>query len=138
MAMVPKPWGPMRIIALPLTQLNASRGSAAAGKMLTFYNYKIIPAVRPKKPSGAPRTFLTRWLPDEGVTTWASNKWATFGTAEKGTMKLRAFQVGERLMDRLDFEESNLKTIDVSTAPSIRKPPTTASGRTVEWTDYES
>ncbi|KAJ7639398.1 mitochondrial K+-H+ exchange-related-domain-containing protein [Roridomyces roridus] len=97
----------MRIIALPL-RINASRS------VPTFYSFRIT-APPPRPPP--PRTILTRWMPEEGFSKWAEKTWAAFGTAEKGTLKQRAFTLGERLMDRLDFEESNLKTLDLSMAP---------------------
>jgi hypothetical protein len=85
-------------------------------------------------------------MPEEGLGKWASHKanqtWTGFGMEPDGTLKVqllrcgilqshaswqkRAFQLGERLMDRLDFEESNLKTIDLSIAPPLLK------GKTVE------
>ncbi|KAJ7771074.1 mitochondrial K+-H+ exchange-related-domain-containing protein [Mycena maculata] len=112
----------MRIIALPL-RLNAS-------KQPTFYSYRVT-APPPIRKAAPPRTKFTRWMPEEGLAKWASHKatrtWANFGTAEKGSLKLRAFQLGERLMDRLDFEESNLKTIDLSLAPPLK-----IDGKTVQ------
>ncbi|KAJ7462123.1 mitochondrial K+-H+ exchange-related-domain-containing protein [Mycena latifolia] len=114
MAMIPRP-GAMRIIALPLTR-RAVNAAASSSKLPTFYSYKI--TAPPIQKAAPPRTFLTRWLPEEGLGKWASHKWANFGLAEKGTFKFRAFQLGEQLMDRLDFEESNLKTIDLSIAPA--------------------
>ncbi|KAJ6521112.1 mitochondrial K+-H+ exchange-related-domain-containing protein [Mycena capillaripes] len=75
---------------------------------------------------------LTRWMPEEGLGKWASHKanqtWTGFGMAPDGTMKKRAFQLGERLMDRLDFEESDLKTIDLSIAPPLEPKDQTVEG----------
>ncbi|KAK7062207.1 mitochondrial K+-H+ exchange-related-domain-containing protein [Favolaschia claudopus] len=108
----------MRIIALPLARkpLNSSK------LLPVFYNFKITAPPPLKKPLRTPGLF-TRWLPDEGLGKWASHKatttWAGFGTAAEGTIKKRAFVLGERLMDQLDFEESYLKTIDLSIAPAL-------------------
>ncbi|KAJ6560344.1 mitochondrial K+-H+ exchange-related-domain-containing protein [Mycena capillaripes] len=125
MAMVPR-LGSMRIIALPL-----ARPGTNASKLPIFYRYKII-APPPIKKTVSPRGMLTRWMPEEGLGKWASHKanqtWTGFGMAPDGTMKKRAFQLGERLMDRLDFEESDLKTIDLSIAPPLEPKDQTVEG----------
>ncbi|KAF8214104.1 mitochondrial K+-H+ exchange-related-domain-containing protein, partial [Mycena galopus ATCC 62051] len=109
----------MRIIALPLVR----PGTNPTSKLPIFYRYKIIappPIKKPLRPTG----FFTRWMPEEGLGKWASHKanatWTGFGMAPEGTIKKRAFTLGERLMDQLDFEESNLKTIDLSIAPPLK------------------
>ncbi|KAJ7129184.1 mitochondrial K+-H+ exchange-related-domain-containing protein [Mycena epipterygia] len=121
MAMVPR--SAMRIIALPLMRPSVNANASSFGKLPTFYSYKII-APPPIRKASAPRTFFTRWMPEEGLGRWASHKasrtWANFGMAGEGTLKLRAFQMGERFMDRLDFEESNLKILDLSIAPPLK------------------
>ncbi|KAJ7167689.1 mitochondrial K+-H+ exchange-related-domain-containing protein [Mycena filopes] len=115
----------MRIIALPL-----SIRPPNASKLPIFYTYKIIAPPPIRRSPTAPRGVFTRWMPDEGLGRWASHKatetWSNFGMAPAGTLKRRAFQLGERLMDQLDFEESNLKALDVSLAP-----PLTLDGRSV-------
>ncbi|KAF7352342.1 hypothetical protein MVEN_01197900 [Mycena venus] len=119
MAMVPR-LGSLRIIALPLVRPGAN---ANALKLPIFYSYKIIAPPTIKK-TVSPPGFFTRWMPEEGLGKWASHKanttWTGFGMAPDGTLKKRAFVLGERLMDRLDFEESNLKTIDLSIAPPLK------------------
>ncbi|KAJ7118567.1 mitochondrial K+-H+ exchange-related-domain-containing protein [Mycena crocata] len=123
MAMVPRSLGSMRILALPLARPTNASNNSSFRQLPIFYSYKITPPPLLHK-TAPPRTILTRWLPDEGLGKWVSHKanrtWADFGLAEKGSLKLRAFQLGERLMDRLDFEESNLKTIDLSIAPPLK------------------
>ncbi|KAJ6615651.1 mitochondrial K+-H+ exchange-related-domain-containing protein [Mycena sp. CBHHK59/15] len=130
-------WGTMRIVALPLTRTPHPN----ARKLLNFYSYRIIASPKPTESSAPPRSFFTRWMPNEGLARWASHKasrtWAEFGMAEKGTMKLRAFQLGERLMDRLDFEESNLKTIDLSIAPPSKKSQVSGSNAEEEWANTQ-
>ncbi|KAJ6486474.1 mitochondrial K+-H+ exchange-related-domain-containing protein [Mycena vitilis] len=100
----------MRIIALPLVR----RGGANA-KLPIFYSWKIISL--PQKKNGPPPGFFSRWGG------WASLKanetWTGFGAAPDGTFKKRAFQLGERLMDRVEFEESNLKALYVPNAPPL-------------------
>ncbi|KAG2009549.1 hypothetical protein CC2G_012468 [Coprinopsis cinerea AmutBmut pab1-1] len=65
------------------------------------------------------------WIPRGGVSSWlqakAAELWAGFGRAEGG-WKLKTFQMGERIMDRLDFEELALKSIDPSMGPTVSHP----------------
>ncbi|KAF9523426.1 mitochondrial K+-H+ exchange-related-domain-containing protein [Crepidotus variabilis] len=60
--------------------------------------------------------------PEEGIVQFASVKasqtWAGFGRAEGG-WKLKTYQMGEKLRDRLDFEELALGSIDPALGPSI-------------------
>ncbi|KAJ7887578.1 mitochondrial K+-H+ exchange-related-domain-containing protein, partial [Mycena olivaceomarginata] len=91
-------------------------------KIPVFYSYRIV-APPPIKKSVRSDGFFTRRLPEEGLGKWAAHKatttWTNFGMAPEGTIKKRAFVLGERLMDQLDFEESNLKSIDLSIAPPL-------------------
>jgi len=96
-------------------------------EILTYYNFQTFPLAVPPKRSPAEtksRSVLTRWLPEEGVVKWASNKanstWTGFGQASEGSWKLRAFRIGERLIDRIDFEEFSLKALNVYHGPSIQ------------------
>lgn len=59
------------------------------------------------------------------LTTKAADTWAGFGKAPKGSWKLRLYEYGERLVDRMDFEELALKGVDPSLAPPLRNPGTT-------------
>ncbi|KAF7332556.1 hypothetical protein MKEN_00138300 [Mycena kentingensis (nom. inval.)] len=111
---------PIRIFALPLTR------SAAASKLPrpTFYAFRITPPPsKPKLVAPNPGIFA-RWLPEEGLGKWASHKanetWIGWGQAPTGSMKQRAFQTGERLMNQLEFEETNLKSLDLSIAPPLK------------------
>ncbi|KAJ7068799.1 mitochondrial K+-H+ exchange-related-domain-containing protein [Mycena amicta] len=120
----------MRIVVLPLTRVNASASTKLPRP--TFYRFKITPPPpKPKLPSQN-----SRWLPEEGLGKWASNKanqtWIGWGVAPKGSIKQRAFQTGQRLMDQLDFEETNLKSLDLSIAPPLK-----VDGKTVRADDSE-
>ncbi|TFK26862.1 hypothetical protein FA15DRAFT_250927 [Coprinopsis marcescibilis] len=122
-----------RIIAIPLVRPDVK------AKALTYYQFqlssqkekKTAPTTVTEKPGVPESTEPTpkqRWaLPEEGVSTWvqtkAGNLWASFGKAEGG-WKLKVFQTGERLMDRLDFEELALKSVDPSLGPTIAHPTT--------------
>jgi len=120
-----------RIIAVPLarprTQPSAASDTAHA-KVLTYYQFQLstpleLPASGEEGAGGAGKR--KGWLPEEGVSLWAQNKasalWASWGKADGG-WKLKTFQTGERLMDRLDFEELALKSVDPSMAPTIAHP----------------
>ncbi|KAJ7228181.1 mitochondrial K+-H+ exchange-related-domain-containing protein [Mycena pura] len=124
--MAPLSRGAMRIVALPLLR----PANATASKVPTFYSFRITPPP-PKPKTITSRSLWMRWIPEEGLGKWTSHKasrtWADWGMAPTGTMRQRAFQLGERLMDRLDFEESNLKAIDLSIAPPLE-----VNGKTVE------
>ncbi|KAJ6515368.1 mitochondrial K+-H+ exchange-related-domain-containing protein [Mycena sanguinolenta] len=131
MAMIPR-LSSMRIFALPLVR----PGANVSSKLPVFYAYRIN-APPPIKKEPLPRGFFTRWLPEEGLGRWAlyqaNTTWAGFGAAPERSIKRRAFQLGERLMDQLDFEESNLKTVDLSIAPKntqvpLLYPPSVLSG----------
>jgi len=57
---------------------------------------------------------------------WATGKatgvWAEFGKAPENSWKFKFFTYGERLADRIDFEELALKGVDPSMGPKISQP----------------
>jgi len=76
----------------------------------TYYHF-----LTPPPPSS--KSGKTRWA--TWVTTKASRLWANFGKAKEGSWKFKTFQYGEKLIDRLDFEELALKSLDPSLGPKI-------------------
>jgi len=123
----------MRIIAIPLTRPKpASTQHATASKVLTYYQFQLR-SPHPPPPSSDVKaggsSLASRWLPEEGVANWvtgkANNIWGGFGKA-KGGWKLKLYHAGEKLVDRLDFEELALKGIDPSVGPSITHPTSTS------------
>ncbi|KAH9851625.1 mitochondrial K+-H+ exchange-related-domain-containing protein [Lenzites betulinus] len=96
----------MRIVALPLTRPPKPLHGNAAGQ-LTYYHF-ITP------PENTKTTTWAKW-----AVTKASDLWAGFGKAPEGHWKRRAFVYGERLIDRLEFEELALKSLDPSLGPSL-------------------
>ncbi|KAF4577091.1 hypothetical protein EYR36_005078 [Pleurotus pulmonarius] len=122
---------PIRIIALPLTRMPKAGGAAdtaALRQALVYYHFQITKprsadAGDEEKAGARPRA---AWSPQGGwprwVTTKASNAWANLGKAKEGSWKVRVYQLGERFLDRIDFEELALKGIDPSFGPSIRHP----------------
>ncbi|KAG6919633.1 hypothetical protein DXG01_003497 [Tephrocybe rancida] len=82
----------------------------------------------------------SRWMPEGGIMKWVTTKagdtWAGFGKA-KGGWKLKVYQGGERLVDRLEFEELALKGIDPSLGPTITQPDVPASGEVTQAVQQE-
>ncbi|KAI0701553.1 mitochondrial K+-H+ exchange-related-domain-containing protein [Cerioporus squamosus] len=95
----------LRIIALPLTPHCNVNGKAV--EHLTYYHF-VTPQENKKSSSWA------KWAVAK-----ASDAWAGLGKAEEGTWKRKTFLYGERLVDRLDFEELALKSLDPSLAPKL-------------------
>ncbi|PIL22968.1 hypothetical protein GSI_15665 [Ganoderma sinense ZZ0214-1] len=96
----------MRIIALPLApHTNPVNGKPA--EHLTYYHF-VTPPEDKKKAS------WTKW-----VVTKSSELWAGLGRAPQGSWKRKAFLYGERLVNRLDFEELALKSLDPSLGPKF-------------------
>ncbi|KAF8827797.1 hypothetical protein HHX47_DHR4000418 [Lentinula edodes] len=110
-----------RIISLPITRpRNASAVLPGLGhkNAFTFYQFQVnLPQIKREEPS------QPRWKPKGGWIHWAhekaSNTWAGFGKAPEGNWKLKVFRIGERLVDRLDYEELALKGVDPSMGPTI-------------------
>jgi hypothetical protein len=110
---------------------------------LTYYQFQLnVKAKQRSSPAGSKEK--ARWFgwPQEGLVQWASSRssdtWAGFGKAPGGwkvcvcvfligdspsvtvyLFQLKLHRAGERLVDRLDFEELALKSIDPSIGPSI-------------------
>ncbi|KAI0755380.1 mitochondrial K+-H+ exchange-related-domain-containing protein [Daedaleopsis nitida] len=95
----------MRVVALPLTPHCKVDGKPV--DHLTYYHFITPP--EDKK--------TNTWL-NWGVAK-ASDLWANFGKAPEGNWKRRAFLYGERLVDRLEFEELALKSLDPSLGPRL-------------------
>ncbi|KAJ7195493.1 mitochondrial K+-H+ exchange-related-domain-containing protein [Mycena pura] len=107
----------MRIAVIPLTRPTTSRPS------ITYYSFQ----TRPPPPSQSLKDSPSSGRPPRpGVVKWAVLKvdatWSAFGKAEPGSWRLRLFEFGERFLDKLDFEESMLKRIDVKSASPIKVP----------------
>ncbi|TBU23259.1 mitochondrial K+-H+ exchange-related-domain-containing protein [Dichomitus squalens] len=96
----------MRIIALPLTpHRNPINGKPV--EHLTYYHFITPP--EDTKTSSWPKWAVAK----------ASDLWAGLGKAPESSWKRKAFLYGERLVDRLDFEELALKSLDPSLGPKI-------------------
>ncbi|TFK83217.1 hypothetical protein K466DRAFT_498883 [Polyporus arcularius HHB13444] len=88
----------LRIIALPLTR---------APHNLTYYHFVTPPEIKTSN----------SWV--NRATAKALAVWNGFGKAEEGSWKRRAFLTGERIADRLDFEEHALRSLDPSLGPKL-------------------
>ncbi|GLB38163.1 hypothetical protein LshimejAT787_0500280 [Lyophyllum shimeji] len=124
MSIAPKALRKLRIIAIPLTRprIRAPPNASPCSQALTYYQFQLSP---PPVETPESRTPRSRWKPEGGIAKWVTTKaadvWAGFGKAPGG-WKLKVFQIGERLVDRLEFEELALKSIDPSLGPSILRP----------------
>ncbi|KZV70223.1 hypothetical protein PENSPDRAFT_607687 [Peniophora sp. CONT] len=107
---------PLRIIALPLTSAVHRPGHpSGVPSSVVYYHFQ----VPPKDPDAKP-TWL-EWGQNKAVATWAG-----FGKAAEGSWKVRLHTYGERLVDRIDFEELALTGLDVSMGPQLTGPNPTA------------
>ncbi|KAE9393882.1 hypothetical protein BT96DRAFT_1022823 [Gymnopus androsaceus JB14] len=108
-----------RIIALPITRPRNPKHNAS--KLLTYYQFQVHLPKSTKLKVDEPSQ--SRWKPQGGYIHWARTKaldtWANFGKAPEGNWKLKVFRTGERLVDRIDFEEHALKAVDPSMGPAI-------------------
>ncbi|OBZ69008.1 hypothetical protein A0H81_11034 [Grifola frondosa] len=106
MSVLPRATRSMRIIALPLTPVSCALGKSV--EHLTYYHF-----VTPPPPKHRGNTWV-KW-----ATTKSAELWAGLGRAQEGSWKRKAFLYGERIIDRLDFEELALKSLDPSLGPKI-------------------
>ncbi|KAI0916748.1 hypothetical protein AcW1_007886 [Taiwanofungus camphoratus] len=106
MAFLPTAKRSMRIIALPLALRTAP--TRVHSEHLTYYQFVLPP------PSQAKKNSLSLW-----ATTKAADLWAGLGKAPDSSWKRKAFLYGERLIDRLEFEELALKSVDPSLGPKL-------------------
>ncbi|KAF9483573.1 hypothetical protein BDN70DRAFT_873642 [Pholiota conissans] len=131
----------MRIIALPLTRplgtpapsISQLSTSGSGLDRLTYYQLQIsgkkkrvVEEDRSKEASGEETKKGFRAWPaqirTQGLSEWTTHKaaevWSGFGQA-KGGWKRWVHDAGEKLVDRMEFEELALKSVDPSMGPSI-------------------
>ncbi|WFD22629.1 hypothetical protein MEQU1_001303 [Malassezia equina] len=100
----------MKIMAVPL----ARNGNPARVPYLTYISYTTSKGER-KRPSSLPLS--------QRIMVQASNAWSNLGREDSRSLfdwKRRIFLLGERIMDRIEYEEWALKGIDQALGPSIR------------------
>ncbi|KAJ3503908.1 hypothetical protein NMY22_g18088 [Coprinellus aureogranulatus] len=118
-----------RIIAIPLSRPRIPVTTKSGPPIgLTYYQFQLASRETKRRlqeaEEEADKSRLS-WIPKGGLVKWAQNKaadtWASFGKAEGG-WKLKTFQFGERMVDRMEFEELALKSVDPSLGPSLTHP----------------
>lgn len=111
----------VRIISLPLArpkippdQNLKPHAVFNPNRMLIFYHFDLsqVSSVESQDQSTVKRA--VKW-----ASTKAADLWAGFGKAPEGSWKLKTYELGERIVDRIDFEELALKGVDPSLGPSI-------------------
>lgn len=102
----------LRIIALPLTRKPLSFKNALQDTHPLIYYHFQTPPVQEAARKGA-----IAWM-----TRTVTNAWSNFGKAPEGSWKLKTFRYGERIMDRIEFEELALKGLDPSLGPKLTAP----------------
>lgn len=97
----------MRLVFLPLTKRPASliattsrTPSIDSFKLITFWSQRVTPLSEDNKP-----TIVARAINK------AASTWEGFGKAAEGNWKKRIHNAGEKLMDRIEFEEWALKSV---------------------------
>ncbi|KAF5389181.1 hypothetical protein D9757_003410 [Collybiopsis confluens] len=114
-----------RIISLPITRprnsIDVQRRNGGQGFTYHQFQLHIKSADLDNKQSTK-----GGWI--QRAQTKASSTWASFGKAPEGNWKLRLFRAGERIIDRLDYEELALKGVNPSLGPTIRNPEVQGKG----------
>jgi len=120
---------PLRLIALPLCKkpeliyYYAQKRKEAKGKATASEaqdnstEHAAPPAAAPSAESTDMATRATNLITK--ATNLATNQWEKFGKADKGNWKYKVYMRGEKLMDRIEYEEWLLKALDASTAPKL-------------------
>ncbi|KAK4046031.1 hypothetical protein OIV83_006420 [Microbotryomycetes sp. JL201] len=105
------------IAAQPQPSPSADAGSQQAARPLPAFllHAKRVPVgkVELKNADGSPK----KLPPITRATSWAADNWQKLGQAPDGTWKRRAYVMGDRFMDRIDYEEWALKAIDPALSP---------------------
>ncbi|KAF8582808.1 hypothetical protein K439DRAFT_1647417 [Ramaria rubella] len=102
----------MRIIALPLTTRATNSRVSTNLLPLTYYHFQ---SPSHKLDDKGKQNIVKR------ATSKAAETWAGFGKAPDGNWKRKVFVYGEKLIDRIDFEELSLQGIDPSLGPRTGK-----------------
>jgi len=96
----------VRLLALPLCR----RRGDSTRELIYFYAH-IPVSVTKAASSGSSQSYLTR------ATNFGANQWTKLGKAKKDSWLNKIYVFGERLMDRIAFEEWALKALDPALAP---------------------
>ncbi|KAG6334698.1 hypothetical protein ID866_4397 [Astraeus odoratus] len=114
MSIGPKSARSLRIITLPLTKIKLNPGSTVqSGRPFVYYHFNLAWSDAIENSS----SWMSRLV--NKLTLKATETWANLGKAPTGSWKMQLYEHGERLVDRLDFEELALKGVDPSLGPCI-------------------
>lgn len=121
MSTLPKAMRTMRIITLPLARPKIPPDHGLKphavfnpNRLLIFYHFDLSQGNSVNSQDQSAIKGAVKWL-----STKAADLWAGFGKAPEGSWKLRTYELGERIVDRIDFEELALKGVDPSLGPSV-------------------
>ncbi|OAX42136.1 hypothetical protein K503DRAFT_854161 [Rhizopogon vinicolor AM-OR11-026] len=124
MSILPKAARTMRIIALPLARPKIPPDQGLKphavfnpNRMLVYYHFDLSGGDTVNKDDQSAIKRTVKWASIK-----AADLWAGFGKAPEGSWKLRTYEIGERIVDRIDFEELALKGVDPTLGPSIPNP----------------
>ncbi|KIY71562.1 hypothetical protein CYLTODRAFT_418785 [Cylindrobasidium torrendii FP15055 ss-10] len=106
----------LRIIAVPLRRAapSASVPLKSLPRIMTYYHFQLNQALPVSHTKGWSARALSHWAQNK-----AGDIWAGFGKSKDGSWQLKLFQWGERMVDRIDFEELALQSVDPSLGPSL-------------------
>ncbi|KAG1792949.1 mitochondrial K+-H+ exchange-related-domain-containing protein [Suillus plorans] len=140
MSALPKAMRTMRIIALPLSRPNIPPDHGLKphaifnpNRMLIFYHFDLSQGNSVKTQDQSSIKRAVKWASIK-----AADLWAGFGKAPEGSWKLQTYEFGERIIDRIDFEELALKGVDPSLGPSITDADVTHKANEVNLSEKQS
>ncbi|ORY35712.1 mitochondrial K+-H+ exchange-related-domain-containing protein, partial [Naematelia encephala] len=129
--MPPKPHRPFRILALPLARLPGPVTSVPPKPKSPLILYQVLQPERPSSKSTTTAGTGTGAGPDakpppkepllNRALARASDEWLKLGTKPAGSWMLWFYQRGESLMDRIEYEEWALKSIQEGRGVRINK-----------------
>ncbi|KAN0087596.1 Mitochondrial K+-H+ exchange-related domain containing protein [Tylopilus felleus] len=109
----------MRIIALPIARVRMSPdakpkpSNSNVNTLLVYYHFDLV------SPYGARNDLSWHKKALKGVVDKAADMWSNLGKAQKGSWKLWTYELGERMTDRIEFEELALRNVDPSLGPTV-------------------
>jgi len=106
-----------------------SESSVKARQTLYYYHFQIYPS---EASTAAPPNLLRRTVNK------AIGAWSGMGRAPEGNWKRTIYTYGERLMDRIDFEESSLKVLHPPSNFSRSRAPSTTQSTLIKTSEQKS
>ncbi|KAG8811398.1 hypothetical protein FRC17_002466, partial [Serendipita sp. 399] len=98
----------LRVFALPLTRPTRGVGVGGEGRpAYVYYHVQSPPEPLSKNPN------MIKKMMDKALDTWTS-----FGKQDKTSWKFKLYNWGEKVADRVEFEETALKHVNASFKPN--------------------